>query len=730
MIERIVEFYKGIKDNKKGIISLFCVSLIIFMLTVAVYFVADYVMTDSSKKSSISVWDYSYIEKAGITPTSELRIFNAQTPIVTDRNVKKDNIYLTKTFEPSAKKRTLVLISDHSPMKIKINGREVYNNQYETAEFTGNCYNAVTLDSSEREQVVEVFMKLPLSVRFEAFFSNSSNPAFSFSLGFFVGVFIAVLGLVSLAVFVFFSFKRKEKFNTIAFALLLVYTGLSVAFLKLSDCSYILNAPIWLNIQTVFVHLTFIAGVLCALSWFSNRKNYVLMSLGTVGISILLVLVSFNSIVLAISTWLMSALCFLCACHAVNGTVLYLFKRTVYAMPIFVITAYYALMSLLAGVFLYFRVSGMYAFTISVPTLILGGVIEYIHISNYKYKKANSQINEQISRYGDSVKDISYFIKSIFDCNDKDTFFDTAVEQISVLLKKYNNKNNNLGYGVGVKTNNGYKEIINHNLSNCNYEIIEKNSKNNNKNFIFSGFYFDYVLKKESGIYAIIHFENVADGLDMFFESMIDAVYCALATAFKKVYDKHSNLGIDVIFTELAENTEVDNGYSLEHLVHIQKYTKALCKSCDMSDDEASQIGLAAKLHDIGKLAIPKIIINKEGRLTEEEQATISNHAKYGYIILSAYTNEPLLLLAAEIARYHHEKYDGSGPNGLKGEEIPLVARIVTICDVYDALVSERSYKKAWPEDRAKAYILENKGILFDPILCDKFLECISDIEL
>ena len=199
------------------------------------------------------------------------------------------------------------------------------------------------------------------------------------------------------------------------------------------------------------------------------------------------------------------------------------------------------------------------------------------------------------------------------------------------------------------------------------------------------------------------------------------------AIAFKKTYDKHAHIGIDVIFTELAENTEVDNGYSPDHLTHIQEYAEKLAIAIGLDKDKAQRIGLAGKLHDIGKIAIPKSIINKNGRLTEEEQLIVSNHAYFGYLILSAFSDEPLLSLAAEIARYHHERYDGSGTNGLKGEDIPLVARMVTICDVYDALVSERSYKLAWSESKSKAYLLENKGIMFDPDLCDKFIECISN---
>ena len=94
---------------------------------------------------------------------------------------------------------------------------------------------------------------------------------------------------------------------------------------------------------------------------------------------------------------------------------------------------------------------------------------------------------------------------------------------------------------------------------------------------------------------------------------------------------------------------------------------------------------------------------------------------KLGYVILSAYGDDPLLQQAAEIVRYHHEQWDGSGKNGLSEEKIPLCARIVTVCDVYDALVSERAYKKPWSRSRSLAYLSDNAGIIFDPKLVEAF---------
>lgn len=148
-----------------------------------------------------------------------------------------------------------------------------------------------------------------------------------------------------------------------------------------------------------------------------------------------------------------------------------------------------------------------------------------------------------------------------------------------------------------------------------------------------------------------------------------------------------------------------------------------------MDDEKAEHISLASELHDLGKIAVPKNIIHKEGRLSEEERVIVNSHTEFGYTILSAYNDDPMFATAATIARYHHERYDGTGNNGLKGEEIPVEARVVTVCDVYDALISERTYKKGWSKEDALRYLKDNEGKIFDPAICESFVAYIREEE-
>ena len=153
-----------------------------------------------------------------------------------------------------------------------------------------------------------------------------------------------------------------------------------------------------------------------------------------------------------------------------------------------------------------------------------------------------------------------------------------------------------------------------------------------------------------------------------------------------------------------------------------------------ITSEMQDNIPLAAALHDIGKIAIDEKILNKPGRLTKEEFEVIKTHTTIGAEMLSKLENfntEPLLQTAYSIARWHHERWDGCGyPDGLKGDEIPIEAQVVALADVYDALTSERCYKKAYPHRKAVDMILNGECGAFNPILLECFMEIEGDLAL
>lgn len=189
-----------------------------------------------------------------------------------------------------------------------------------------------------------------------------------------------------------------------------------------------------------------------------------------------------------------------------------------------------------------------------------------------------------------------------------------------------------------------------------------------------------------------------------------------------------------VIFSmaNLAESRDPETG---NHLERIRFYSRTLAESLLKSNDPppvlnnlfVENIFLTSPLHDIGKIGIPDYILLKPGLLDDDEFETMKGHCQIGYDTLNdaltKYPKADYLRMSAEIAISHHERWDGTGyPNGIKGKDIPLSARIVALADVYDALVNKRVYKDACEHKVARAVILEDSGSHFDPMVIDAFL--------
>jgi putative nucleotidyltransferase with HDIG domain len=169
----------------------------------------------------------------------------------------------------------------------------------------------------------------------------------------------------------------------------------------------------------------------------------------------------------------------------------------------------------------------------------------------------------------------------------------------------------------------------------------------------------------------------------------------------------------------LAEFRDTDTG---EHTVRVGDMAAAIAEQIGKDAEWVQHLRMAGRLHDIGKVAVPDAILLKPGPLTDDEFAVMKTHTTIGAEILSG-SLSPLIQLAEEVALNHHERWDGSGyPNGLQREDIPLSGRIVSIADVFDALCSVRTYKRAWPRAEAAQYILDGRGMQFDPRLVDAFL--------
>jgi len=171
-------------------------------------------------------------------------------------------------------------------------------------------------------------------------------------------------------------------------------------------------------------------------------------------------------------------------------------------------------------------------------------------------------------------------------------------------------------------------------------------------------------------------------------------------------------------FNQLLDLRDLNTGI---HSTRLAEWAVRVARRLQIEEADFYQLEVAALLHDIGKIGVPDAILKKDGKLTDEERALMNKHPEYSWSILRLF---PGLDKASLYALHHHESYDGTGyPGGLKGEEIPIGSRIVSVIDAYDAMISNRCYRKGVPHEEAVRRLISGSGIQFDPHVLQAFVE-------
>ena len=235
----------------------------------------------------------------------------------------------------------------------------------------------------------------------------------------------------------------------------------------------------------------------------------------------------------------------------------------------------------------------------------------------------------------------------------------------------------------------------------------------------------DYVIKpfryKELLSRVKTHIEITKLRSDL--ESKVEERTADLQKALEKLETSHVE-----ILNRLGRAAEFRDNETAMHLYRMSHYSAVIAQTMGLSEAEVAMIKDASIMHDVGKIGIPDNILLKPGKLTPEEFEIMKNHTLLGGELLKGIDSD-LLRMAETIALTHHEKWDGSGyPIGLKAEDIPLVGRIVAVADVFDALTTERPYKKAWSNEESLQFLQEQKGRHFDPVVVDAFLQKTEEI--
>lgn len=231
--------------------------------------------------------------------------------------------------------------------------------------------------------------------------------------------------------------------------------------------------------------------------------------------------------------------------------------------------------------------------------------------------------------------------------------------------------------------------------------------------FIQKPFIAEVVIRRISRILELYHYQQSL-------QSEVDRKTAELRESNRKI----TNLTTQVMMA-LASAIDAKDKYTNGHSTRVAVYSRELARRMGKSTQEINDIYYIGLLHDIGKIGIPDKIINKPGRLTEEEYDMVKDHPEIGAEILENISELPGISIGAH---WHHERYDGNGyPDGLAGQAIPEVARIIGVADAYDTMTSKRSYRDIFPQARARQEIVKGRGTQFDPVIADHMLNMIDE---
>ena len=344
----------------------------------------------------------------------------------------------------------------------------------------------------------------------------------------------------------------------------------------------------------------------------------------------------------------------------------------------------------------------------------------YKTLSNIKYYSKETLFQHKNSRY------LNKWLKEIEKLNEL-SFIDN-----NDLLNEYYKTAKMLGlYSIQLNEIKN-KELF---LQNEIFSIVDKNTKllNETKNnidrlsesFIDKFYYTVLFILVLTVLFILILSIKVNKNVVMSFEQIEDEVNKGLEE-IRSLNNEIENTQKEVVFTmgSIGESRSKETG---NHVKRVAEYSKLLALKYGLDKKEAELLKQASPMHDIGKVAIPDSILNKPGRFDDNERKIMNTHAKLGYDMLK-HSSRPLLETAAIVSLQHHEKWDGTGyPNGLKGEEIHIYGRITALADVFDALGSDRCYKKAWEDEKIFKLFKEEKAKHFDPKLIDIFFDNLDD---
>lgn len=713
-------------------LSSFVLALGMLLLSFAIRFVAHEVVSGDLEGTSLSSWFYAYgnSEKevtAGVK-------WKEHTPFNPMPAVKQGEYYRIRFSFSGLNAPVLIrLLTDYSPVRVTVNGSEVYQCGYDAFSFVGTRFHSFAVDPSPNSsQEVDVYLKSPFSMNFSATVAAADAEAGGsvfLRLDLLFSLLMSAAGLILALVFAFLALKRRVFFHLVYPFLAVSTCGTQIAVTRLGLYSSLLSGTMWFNAVLFLKMLTVLfvfCGVLACFRKWTVPINLLLFTL--VCLSFVLLFLN-KPLPLKAAALLLLALKLLTGYWIIREYFPIVRQRIFYSRTLFVAFQFVLLQDAAETLNFVFG----YGKEQVIPQVIAVAVncfaMTVVLKKNFmRSSSAGEQTRQQIEKSTIYIEKIAKIISVIFSQNNERDFFEHSIEGICGIIGG-DGKDAPVACAA-VRNGTEFQEVYNNGVEfPCSYDIIaEKYAENKESPVFFASGYFDLLFLREDQVGAIIHFERVENGLSADFENIITTAYANMAIAYANFRSaENGDRTQEDIFVSLAKNAEFKSGYTNDHLKAVSEITRILCQGLGFPEEETRIVSVAAMVHDIGKIAIPQNIIDKKSFLTVAEREIIKQHANHGYLILSG-SHGKFMEAAAVIARDHHEKINGTGYNGVAGEDIHLYARIVAVADVFDALTSPRSYKEPWTAERAAKYINDNAGIEFDAAVVAAFNAVLEDI--
>ena len=708
----------------------------------------------SSGDAELANWNFIWSENRADLEgdIQEWLVSTEKTPVQkpVEFALKPAYVRLRTDIKASNNTRILQIVTSFSPMKVLLGGKEIYNNQYSNmgsaiqTEYVGNRTNTITIPPVVSTVSLDVYMQVPLAFGFTAqllsdptVLSITSNLNY---IGFVLAGVLIIAGALLLLMLLVFSTRYNGTFTTMTLALLLIVSGGGQFLYELAHHSSAISYPWLFQLQLLVLLINTACCLFLSTQVVGGYKLPEQITLiGIVAYAVLFMLSDHT-----LQRYLIFGIP-LVVLIATGMGVLRLSGAIEHKKP-YAGTLLYSLSVMMFCQF-YDAITLFTARQLSVVAMRFWGSLLFIFILLPLLLRTIVYINIRLSeREQQMEEDLSWIQKSIHACirvYSQQSAEDYCLETVRVIqdLLLHDHQPDLNGDITGLRVCaamaeggnlEAMREIYRSNMKEaCNYTRIAQRARKAGLikgGVMFGNHSLDSILYAGDSPLCFIHIEGIEQSLSRHLQTIIRAIHTGLSSMAGMFSRSISQTALQKnVFINLAEIVEQKSSNTAEHLKTVSGMVEVMCRTMGVSAHETEILASASMVHDIGKLAIPDSILTKKGKLTDDEYALMQDHVIYGYNMMSKSSDE-FMRAAAIIAQQHHEKYDGSGYLELRGEQIHWYARLVAIVDVFDALLSRRSYKQAWTEDDAVAHINEQSGKHFDPALVAVFNRCRGEL--